>query len=62
MIQPTMKIIDVRQIIQMVHDVVRAAKTVATGQCSDAGNRQRETNQGTHESPFPAGHYRCVIS
>lgn len=54
-----MIIVDVRQIIQMIHDPVSAAKTLTARQRRDAGTAQHKVDEGAHEIPFPAIQLKC---
>lgn len=55
MIQSAMKIIQIREIVNMIHDVIGTANTMTAAHRGKTGDRQQKTNQGTHASPFPAG-------
>ena len=59
MIQSAMIIVDVRQIIQMIHDSVSAAKTLTARQRRVAGTAQHKVDEGAHEIPFPAIQLKC---
>ena len=54
MIETATIVICCRQIINVIHDGVRAPKAMAARQCRNANADEYDIKEGTHERPFPA--------